>query len=53
MSKSLGNVFTLRDLLDTGLPRSALRYLLLSVHYRKQLSFTWTTWSRPRRRCGG
>ncbi|HUF46938.1 MAG TPA: cysteine--tRNA ligase [Vicinamibacterales bacterium] len=41
MSKSIGNVFTVRDILDRGYRASALRYLLLSVHYRKQLTFTW------------
>jgi cysteinyl-tRNA synthetase len=41
MSKSLGNVFTVRDILDKGYRASALRYLLLSVHYRKQLTFNW------------
>ena len=41
MSKSLGNVFTVRDILEQGLPRVALRYLLISVHYRKQLTFNW------------
>jgi cysteinyl-tRNA synthetase len=41
MSKSLGNVFTVRDVLDRGFRASALRYLLLSVHYRKQLLFNW------------
>ncbi len=41
MSKSLGNVFTVRDILDRGYRTSALRYLLLSVHYRKQLTFNW------------
>ena len=41
MSKSLGNVFTVRDVLDQGHRASALRYLLLSVHYRKQLTFNW------------
>ena len=39
MSKSLGNIFTVRDILDKGHRASALRYLLLSVHYRKQLAF--------------
>jgi cysteinyl-tRNA synthetase len=43
MSKSLGNVFTVRDVLDKGYRASALRYLLLSVHYRKQLRFSWTS----------
>jgi cysteinyl-tRNA synthetase len=41
MSKSLGNVVTVRDILDRGYRASALRYLLLSVHYRKQLTFNW------------
>src|SRR5258705_1057334 len=41
MSKSLGNVYTLPDVLARGYRASALRYLLLSSHYRKQLNFTW------------
>jgi cysteinyl-tRNA synthetase len=41
MSKSLGNVYTLADIVDRGHRPSALRYLLLSSHYRKQLNFTW------------
>ena len=40
MSKSLGNFFTLRDLLSKGHSPETIRYLLLSVHYRKQLNFT-------------
>jgi cysteinyl-tRNA synthetase len=40
MSKSLGNFYTLRDLLAKGNSPEAIRYLLLSVHYRKQLNFT-------------
>ena len=43
MSKSLGNVFTVKDVLDQGFRASALRYLLLSVHYRKQLRFSWAS----------
>jgi cysteinyl-tRNA synthetase len=42
MSKSVGNVYTLEDITDRGHRISALRYLLLSGHYRKQLNFTWT-----------
>ena len=42
MSKSVGNVFTLEDITERGHRISALRYLLLSGHYRKQLNFTWT-----------
>ena len=41
MSKSIGNVFTVREILEKGFRASALRYLLLSVHYRKQLSFSF------------
>ena len=40
MSKSLGNFFTLRDLLAKGYNPGAIRYQLLSVHYRQQLNFT-------------
>jgi len=42
MSKSLGNVYTMADVVARGHRPSALRYLLLSSHYRKQLNFTWT-----------
>src|SRR6476469_3429205 len=42
MSKSVGNVYTLTDITGRGHRISALRYLLLSGHYRKQLNFTWT-----------
>ncbi len=41
MSKSLGNFFTLRDLFAKGHKPSALRYLLASVPYRRQLNFTF------------
>ena len=40
MAKSKGNFFTLRDLLDKGYDALAVRYLLVSVRYRKQLNFT-------------
>ena len=42
MSKSLGNVYNLQDIVDHGFRPSALRYLYLGVHYRKQLRFSWT-----------
>jgi cysteinyl-tRNA synthetase len=42
MSKSVGNVYTVPDVVARGYRPSALRYLLLSSHYRKQLNFTWT-----------
>src|SRR3954447_15073253 len=41
MSKSLGNTFTIPDIIEKGYRASALRYLLLSIHYRKQLKFSW------------
>ena len=40
MSKSLGNYYTLRDLLKLGHSPAAIRYLLTSVPHRKQLNFT-------------
>lgn len=40
MSKSLGNFYTLRDLLQKGYTGAEVRYLLLSTHYRTQLNFT-------------
>ena len=43
MSKSLGNTYTLPDLQAKGYRPSAVRYLLLSAHYRKQLNFTWAS----------
>jgi cysteinyl-tRNA synthetase len=41
MSKSLGNFFTLRDLLAKGWTGREIRYALLSAHYREQLNFTF------------
>lgn len=41
MSKSKGNYFTFRDLTKQGYSPLAIRYLLLSVPYRKQLNFTF------------
>ena len=41
MSKSMGNFHTVQDVLDRGFRLSALRYILLSAYYRKQLNFTW------------
>ncbi len=40
MSKSMGNFYTLRDLLEKGHNPLAIRYLLISAHYRTQLNFT-------------
>jgi cysteinyl-tRNA synthetase len=41
MSKSLGNFYTLRDLVLKGHKPSSIRYLLTSVPYRRQLNFTF------------
>jgi cysteinyl-tRNA synthetase len=41
MSKSLGNFYTLRQLLEAGHDPMAIRYLLTSVHYRRPLNFTF------------
>ncbi len=41
MSKSLGNFYTLRDVLAKGFDPLSVRYLLLSTHYRQQLNFTF------------
>ncbi len=55
MSKSLGNFFTVRDLLDQGVPGEVIRFVMLSTHYRKPMNWTaekasnaktflWTAW---------
>lgn len=41
MSKSLGNEFTLRDIVGRGVNPLGIRYLLISVPYNKQLNFTF------------
>ncbi len=41
MSKSLGNIYTLRDIVGMGYAPEALRYLLASVPYRSKLNFTF------------
>ncbi|MFH1636974.1 MAG: cysteine--tRNA ligase [Candidatus Woesearchaeota archaeon] len=41
MSKSLGNFYTLRDVLDKGHDALAVRLQLISTHYRQQLNFTF------------
>lgn len=53
MSKSLGNFYTIDDLLKRGFSPQALRLLFLSCHYRSELNFTWesltaaqTAWER-------
>lgn len=41
MSKSLGNFFTIDDVLERGMAPQALRLLFLMSHYRSELNFTW------------
>jgi cysteinyl-tRNA synthetase len=41
MAKSLGNFYTLRQVLEKGYAPLAIRYLLISTHYRMQLNFTF------------
>jgi cysteinyl-tRNA synthetase len=41
MSKSLGNFYTLRDLLEKGWTGREIRYALISTHYREQVNFTF------------
>ncbi len=41
MSKSLGNVYKVADIIERGYDPMALRYYYLSTHYRKQMNFTW------------
>jgi len=41
MSKSLGNFYTLRDLIKRGYAPLAFRYLCLQTHYRSKMNFTW------------
>ncbi|WP_055682456.1 cysteine--tRNA ligase [Jannaschia rubra] len=40
MSKSLGNFFTVRDLLDRGVPGEVIRFVFLSTHYSKPMDWT-------------
>jgi cysteinyl-tRNA synthetase len=48
MSKSLGNFFTIRDLLDKGWTGPELRWVLLGTHYRKKLNFTFDSCNQAR-----
>lgn len=45
MSKSLGNFFTVKDLLDKGISGEVIRFVILSTHYRKP-----TDWTENKRR---
>lgn len=48
MSKSLGNFYTLRDILDKGFSGREVRYVLISGHYRQTLNFTFDALSAAR-----
>jgi cysteinyl-tRNA synthetase len=48
MAKSTGNFFTVQDLVQQGIEPAILRYLLMSVHYRKQLNFSNDTIQQAR-----
>lgn len=52
MSKSLGNFFTVRDLLDQGIPGEVIRFVLLSTHYRKPMDWTAEKVREARARLG-
>ena len=41
MSKSLGNTYTVKDVIEKGFDPMALRYLYLQTHYRQEMNFTW------------
>ena len=41
MSKSLGNIYTLQDIIDKGYDIEAFKLLVLSKHYRTEGNFTW------------
>ena len=48
MSKSAGNFYTLRECVDKGYDGSELRWVLLGVHYRKKLNFTFAACDQAR-----
>jgi cysteinyl-tRNA synthetase len=48
MSKSLGNFYTLPDLLKKGYTGREIRYALMRVHYRAPLNFTWESMEEAR-----
>jgi len=52
MSKSLGNFYTVPDVLAKGYTGRELRYALLRVHYRVPLNFTWNGMNEARESLG-
>ncbi|MBK5926026.1 cysteine--tRNA ligase [Rhodobaculum claviforme] len=53
MSKSLGNFFTVRDLLDQGWPGEVIRFVMLQTHYRKPMDWTEAEAERARKTLEG
>ena len=49
MSKSLGNFYTLRDLIEKGWTGREIRYVLINAHYRQGLNFAFTALEDARR----
>jgi cysteinyl-tRNA synthetase len=43
MSKSMGNFYTVQDVVKNGLNPLVLRYLYLQTHYRQEMNFTWAS----------
>ncbi|MEM2478955.1 MAG: cysteine--tRNA ligase [Candidatus Pacearchaeota archaeon] len=52
MSKSLGNYYTLKDLLERGYSGAEIRYVLLACHYREELNFKFSELEAARRSIG-
>src|SRR6185437_855369 len=52
MAKSLGNFYTVQDILAKGYTGRELRYALLRVHYRVPLNFTWEGMKEARESLG-
>ena len=52
MSKSLGNFYTLRDVIAKGYSGREVRYALMRVHYRAPLNFTWEGMEEARESLG-
>jgi len=52
MSKSLGNFYTLADVLEKGYTGREIRYALMRVHYRAPLNFTWDGMEEARQSLG-
>jgi cysteinyl-tRNA synthetase len=52
MAKSLGNFYTVPDVLEKGYTGREMRYALMRVHYRTQLNFTWDGMKEARESLG-